>query len=112
MEARTRRLEHVDAMSDAALFVFVRLHSGLGNEDKVRAALTMVVTASRAEPGCVSIHAFRSRRDPQLFFIHSVWKDADAFDRHAGLPHTVAFIEIVDGLLDEPREVTRTSQIA
>ncbi len=112
VEARTRRLERVDATSDAALFVFVRLHSGLGNEDKVRAALTMVVTASRAEPGCVSIHAFGSGRDPQLFFIHSVWKDADALDRHAKLPHTVEFMETVDGLLDEPREVTRTRRIA
>jgi quinol monooxygenase YgiN len=102
----------VDPTSDAALFVFVRLHSGLGNEDRIRAALTKVVSASRAEPGCVSIHAFRSGRDPQLFFIHSVWKDADAFDRHAGLPHTVEFIEVVDRLLDEPREVTRTSRIA
>ena len=72
----------------------------------------MVVTASRAEPGCVSMNAFRSGRDPQLFFIHSVWKDADAFDRHAKLPHTVAFIETVDRLVDQPREVTRTHRIA
>jgi quinol monooxygenase YgiN len=101
----------VDAAS-ATLFVFVRLHSSLGNEDKARAALTMVVAASRTEPGCVSIHAFQSNRDPQRFFIHSVWKDADAFDGHATLPHTLDFMETVDGLLDEPREVIRTSRIA
>jgi quinol monooxygenase YgiN len=110
--ARTdRRLERVDAAS-VTLFVFVRLHSRLGNEDKVRTALTMVVTASRTEPGCVSIHAFQSSRDPRRFFIHSVWKDADAFDGHAKLPHTLDFMETVDGLLDEPREVIRTSRIA
>jgi quinol monooxygenase YgiN len=101
----------VDVTSEAALFVFVRLHSGFGNEDSVRAALTRVVTASRAEVGCVSIHAFQSGRDPQLFFIHSVWKDADAFDRHAKLPHTLEFIATVDELLDEPREVIRTRRI-
>jgi quinol monooxygenase YgiN len=100
----------VDA-SEAALFVFVRLHSAVGNEEKVRAALTKVVRASRSEPGCVSIHAFRSARDPRLFFIHSVWNQGDAFDLHAQMPHTVTFIETVDGLLDERREVARTHAI-
>jgi quinol monooxygenase YgiN len=90
------------------LFVFVRLHSAAGNENDVIAALTSVAASSRAEPGCLRIHAFRSTRDPQLFFIHSVWHDADAFERHAALPHTVAFIDAVDALLDEPREVHRT----
>lgn len=80
-------------------------------KDEVLAALTTVVTASRAEPGCVSIHAFTSVRDPQLFFIHSVWKDASSLDLLATLPHTVEFINTVDGLLDEPREVARTSYL-
>jgi quinol monooxygenase YgiN len=98
-------------VSENTLFVFVRLHSRRGHEEQVRDALTKVVTSSRTEAGCVGIHAFRSGRDPQLFFIHSVWKDGGAFDRHATLPHTRSFIETVDQLLDEPREVTRTSQI-
>lgn len=98
-------------MSERSVFVFVRLHSAPGNEDKVRAALTSVVTASRTETGCVDIHVFRSFRDPKLFFIHSVWKDADAFELHAKLPHTVEFIDTVDRLLDEPRQVARTGRI-
>lgn len=89
-------------ISKRLVFVFVRLHSAPGNEDKVRAALTSVVTASRTEPGCVDIHAFTSFRDPQLFFIHSVWKDTDVFGLHAKLPHTVEFIDTFDRLLDEP----------
>jgi quinol monooxygenase YgiN len=93
-------------------FVFVRLHSAPGNEDHVIAALNAVVTASRTEAGCVSMHAFRSIRDLRLFFIHSVWQDAEAFDLHAKLPHTVEFLERVDPLLDEPRSVSRTSRIA
>jgi len=98
----------VDTSSDAALFVFVRLHSAAGNEDRVCDALMAVVKTSRLEPGCVSIHAFRSAGDRRLFFIHSVWNDGGAFDIHAQLPHTVTFMQTVDGLLDERREVTRT----
>jgi quinol monooxygenase YgiN len=101
----------VDVTPERSVFVFVRLHSASGNEDKVRAALTSVVTASRTEPGCVDIHAFRSFRDPHLFFIHSVWQDADTFDLHAKLPHIVEFIDTVDRLLDEPRQVARTARI-
>ena len=92
-------------------FVFVRFHAAPGNEDNVVAALTAVVNASRTEEGCVSMHAFRSIRDPRLFFIHSVWHDAAAFDLHAKLPHTVQFLDRVDPLLDEPRSVSRTNRI-
>jgi len=37
--------------------------------------------------------------------------DAAAFQEHSGLPHTVRFLERVDTLLDQPREVTRTEMI-
>jgi quinol monooxygenase YgiN len=94
------------------VFVFVRLHAAPGREDAIRTALSKVLAASRAESGCVRIDAFRSIRDPQLFFIHSVWKDAEAFDLHATLPHTIEFINTVDAFVDELRQVARTRQIA
>ena len=40
-----------------------------------RAALREVVAPSRQEPGCVAIGAYRSTRDPRLFYIHSRWID-------------------------------------
>ena len=73
--------------------------------------MTKVVNASRTEPGCVSMHGFRSFRDSRLFFIHSVWKDGRAFDVHAEFAHTVEFISAVDAMLDEPRAVSRTRKI-
>ncbi|HSL51242.1 MAG TPA: antibiotic biosynthesis monooxygenase, partial [Candidatus Deferrimicrobiaceae bacterium] len=66
-----------------------------------------VVGPSREEAGCLDIHAFRSARDPRLFYIHSRWVDETAFDHHAGLPHTTRFIERVQTLIDHPLEVTR-----
>jgi quinol monooxygenase YgiN len=92
-------------------FVFVRLHARDGEEAAVVQALREVAGPSREEPGCLSFHAFRSMRDPRLFFIHSRWVDADAFQKHAELPHTVRFLERVDALLDQPRDVTRTEMI-
>jgi len=92
-------------------YVFVRLHSRQGEEGAVEETLREVTGPSREEAGCLSFHTFRSLRDPRLFFIHSRWADADAFQKHAELPHTVRFLERVDALLDQPRDVTRTEMI-
>jgi len=81
-------------------YVFVRLHAREGEESAVEEALRQVTGPSREEAGCLSFHSFRSIRDRRLFFIHSRWVDAAAFQEHAGLPHTVRFLERVDALLD------------
>ncbi len=92
-------------------YTFVRLHALEGEEKNVEEALRDVAAPTREEAGCLSFHTFRSMRDPRLFFIHSQWVDADAFQKHAELPHTVRFLERVDALLDQPRDVTRTEMI-
>ena len=74
------------------LYIFARFYARPGQEEAVESALRDTVAPSREEPGCVSIHAFRSVRDRRLFYIHSRWKDEAAFEVHAGLPHTVRFL--------------------
>jgi quinol monooxygenase YgiN len=96
---------------DVEQYVFVRLHAREGEESGVEEALREVAGASRQEHGCLSFHAFRSVRDQRLFYIHSRWVDEVAFERHAELAHTVRFLERVDILLDEPRNVTRTEMV-
>jgi quinol monooxygenase YgiN len=93
------------------LFIFARFHARPDNEGAVAEALLDILAPSREEPGCLSIHAFRSIRDPQLFYIHSRWKDEAAFEYHAGLPHTVRFLERVEPLIDHPLDVTRAERI-
>ena len=90
------------------LFIFARFHAREGHESAVEQAIAQVVPPSRAEPGCLDIHAFRSTLDPRLFYIHSYWKDEPAFELHATLAHTVNFIETVQALIDHPIEVVRT----
>jgi quinol monooxygenase YgiN len=92
-------------------YVFVRLHAREGEENAVEEALREVTGPSRQEAGCLSFHTFRSMRDRRLFYIHSRWVDEAAFQAHAELPHTVRFLERVDALLDQPRDVTRTEMI-
>ncbi len=94
-----------------ALYIFARFRARAGNESGVAEALCDVLAPSRTEPGCLSIHAFRSIRDTQLFYIHSRWTDEEAFDVHVTLPHTVRFIERVGPLIDHPLDVTRAELI-
>jgi quinol monooxygenase YgiN len=93
------------------LFIFGRFHARPGHEGAVEEALRNAVGPSRQEAGCLDIQAFRSTRDPRLFYIHSRWVDEAAFDRHAGLPHTVRFVEHVQALIDHPLDVTRATLV-
>ena len=90
------------------LFTFVRFHAREGREAELAATLRKQVPFARTEPGCVTIDAYRSTRDPRLFFIHSVWTDEAAFEVHAELQNTVDFIARVEPLIDHPLDVTRS----
>ena len=83
-----------------------------GMRAAVAEALRDVIGPSRKEVGCLSINAFRSTRDPRLFYVHSCWTDEAAFDLHAELPHTVRFIQQVEPLIDHSLDVTRAELIA
>ena len=93
------------------LFVFARFHARPGNEAAMAEAMLENMPPTRAEPGCLGIQAYRSIRDPQLFFIYSRWVDEAAFETHANLPHTVRFLGRVEPLIDHPLDVNRTVPI-
>jgi len=93
------------------LYIFARFHARAGEDRAVAAEIRTVIAPTGKEPGCLGIHAFRSTRDARLFYIHSRWKDSAAFEHHALLPHTVRFIERVEGLIDHPLDIARTEMI-
>jgi quinol monooxygenase YgiN len=93
------------------LCIFARFHAREGKQDALAAALQDQLGLVRAENGCLAIEAFRSTRDPQLFYIHSRWLDEAAFEIHAELPNTVRFLERVTPLIDHPLDVTRARSL-
>ncbi len=93
------------------LHIIARFHAKPGNEAAVAEAILDGQGPSRQEPDCLYIDAFRSVREPRLFFIHSHWKDEEAFELHADLPHTVRFLERVEPLIDHPFDINRTERL-
>lgn len=90
---------------------FARFQARPDMQDAVGAALAEVVSASRAEPGCLFIEAFGATGEPGLFLLHSRWIDEAAFDRHAGLAHTRSFLEAVTPLLQAPAGMDRARSL-
>jgi quinol monooxygenase YgiN len=93
------------------LFIFARFHAREGQQGTVEAALQEEIPQARAEPGCLAIDAYRSTRDPRLFFIYSRWIDERAFEIHAEMSHTVHFIKRVEPLIDHALDVNRTRSL-
>jgi quinol monooxygenase YgiN len=56
--------------------------------------------------------AYRSTRNPRLFYIYSRWVDADAFEVHAGLPSTDRFVERMQALIGHEFQATRTVSLS
>ena len=90
---------------------FVRFEPQPGKEMEFRQELLRVIEASRAEIGCLEIHAFESLREPSVFAIHSEWADEAAFDWHAQLSHTARFLRAAEDLLSHPVQGFRSRQI-
>lgn len=98
-------------LQQGGLTLIGRFHAREGMEAEVAAALAEVVPPTRGEAGCLGIEAYRANADGRLFFICSHWTDEAAFDAHAALPHTVAFLARVQPLIDHPLDVNRTRRL-
>jgi quinol monooxygenase YgiN len=93
------------------LFLFARFHARPGCESALREAIKTIEAPTKLEPGCTGYQVFRSVRTPGEFYIHSRWRDRDAFERHASLPHTVQFISQVESLIDHPLSISLTEPL-
>lgn len=94
------------------LTLIARFHAREGMEAEVATVLAEQVVKVRLEPGCLVIDAYRATREGRLFFIVSHWEDEAAFDVHAELPATLAFIAKMEALIDHPFDSARAAQIA
>lgn len=89
--------------------IIARFFPRPGAEVAMAEALRDLAAPTRAEAGCL---AYQALQGAEGFLIHSVWADASAIDTHAALPHTLAFLEVVRALCDQPPDIQRCDPVA
>ncbi|CAN5297813.1 antibiotic biosynthesis monooxygenase [soil metagenome] len=73
-----------------------------GNTDRVLALLAEVVTASRAEPGCLSFNTYLKVENEHEVVLIEKFENAAAADAHHATPHfTSIVLEQIVPLLSE-----------
>lgn len=65
----------------------------------LEAAIQQVELTIRDEPGCHRFDIVRSSESETRFTHYEIFEDADAFQAHTMMPHTVAFRNKVEPLL-------------
>ena len=94
-----------------SIHFITRLEPQPSQEAALREELRRVLEATRKEDGCLAIHAFESTLEPRTFAIHSEWVDEAAFEFHAQLPHTIAFVHAAEELMNHPIQGLRCREI-
>ena len=67
--------------------------------DAVRAGLTELVEATRAEDGCLAYEAFESTATPGVFVTIESWRSQEDLDAHMTTPHIAKAFETLGGVL-------------
>jgi len=67
--------------------------------DAIREALQTLVTATRAEEGCLAYDLFESGAAPGTFVTVERWTDQAALDAHLQMPHVAEAFAAADGAL-------------
>lgn len=94
--------------------VVAKLQAAEGKADELRAVLTTMVNAVKAnEAGAVPAYSLHtSDSEPGLFFFYEQYRDADALAAHSKTEHMAAMGGQLKGLLEGRPVLERYTQIA
>lgn len=99
-------------MADRQVTVLARVRAKDGMEERLKAELLSLVAPSRDEAGCINYDLHQLSDDPTYFMFHENWESRAALEAHLETPHSVAFDERVEGMLDAPFDITVWERIS
>jgi quinol monooxygenase YgiN len=91
------------------LIVVATISAKEGNEVLVREALELVVTASRAEAGCLRYDLHIDLGNHASFIMLEAWRDQAALEQHEASPHFQALVKSIGGKADV--QIVKLNQI-
>jgi quinol monooxygenase YgiN len=89
------------------LTVIAHIRAKPGQESRVRQVLQGLVTATRAESGCINYDLHQSQTDPALFVFYENWTSEAHLDAHSKSPHIQSFRKLAGEILAGPVEITK-----
>lgn len=92
-------------------FAFGRFHAREGREEILGAALLDMADKTRAEPGCLAVHVFRSSVDPRQYQAYTEWRDEETFEIFANKAYSVDFVDHLLKLIDHQLDLTLSQMI-
>ncbi len=93
-------------MGSDQVTVVVRIKAKPGMEARVREELLKLLPPTRSEQGCINYDMHQAARDGSLFLFHENWASESDLKRHLEGPHVRRWLELAEGLLSEPMDLT------
>jgi quinol monooxygenase YgiN len=93
-------------MKEKKVSVLAYVKAKAGFEERVREACLALVAPSRAEEGCLNYDLHQSIENIGRFMFYENWMSKERLERHLERPHSLAFDERTEGMLEEAEEVT------
>jgi quinol monooxygenase YgiN len=90
-----------------SLTVIAHIRAKPGQESRVRQVLQGLVSATRAEAGCINYDLHQSQTDPALFVFYENWTSEAHLDAHSKSPHIQSFRKVAGEILAGPVEITK-----
>ena len=90
-----------------SLTVIAHIRAKPGQESRVRQVLQGLVSATRAEAGCINYDLHQSQADPALFVFYENWTSEAHLDAHSKSPHIQSFRKVAGEILAGPVEITK-----
>ena len=92
------------------VYVIARAVAKPGSEEELRALLTGMLAATRAEPGCNFYRLFEAQERGRFYF-YELWESKAALKSHAASAHFKELERKLQGVLGEPFEVSLVQEI-
>ncbi|MDR0795571.1 MAG: antibiotic biosynthesis monooxygenase [Tannerella sp.] len=87
--------------------VVARVTVKSGREKAFVEIASKLVTATRAEEGCLFYTLYQSTENPSVFIIYEEYKDDAAFEAHAASGHFKAFAEATNEMMEGELQIDR-----
>lgn len=93
------------ALGNTHVHIVATLKAFAGEQSQLIEELSVLVSSSRAEPGCIHyiLHADTERSG--TFVIYEAWSSQAALDEHMATAHFLSFVSAAKSLCSEPAHI-------